>query len=50
MARDNGSRRQCHYHTFELLLEMHVHGSDIRALRQNVVGHKKWIFVYRILC
>ena len=27
------------------------HGSDILALRQNfVVGHKKWIFVYRIPC
>ena len=27
------------------------HDSDILALRQNfVVGHKKWIFVYRIPC
>ena len=30
---------------------MAVHGSDILALRQNfVVGHKKWIFVFGILC
>ena len=27
------------------------HGSDILALRQNfVVGHKKWIFAFGILC
>ena len=30
---------------------LHKHGSDILVLRQNfVVGHIKWIIIYRILC